>query len=71
MAKNTSHIDTSEIISDLIGTLTQEELVEFVKELNREVGEFDFTKELRDYFIEDVDEEEEEVEDYSDENLYN
>ena len=57
-------IDTNEIISDLIGSLSHEELVEFVKELNRELADYDFTKELRDYFLEEMEEEEDEDFDY-------
>lgn len=60
----TSNIDTTEIISDLIGSLSHEELVEFVKDLNREVSDFDFTKELRDYFIDEMEDEEEEEYDF-------
>lgn len=56
-------IDTGEIISDLINSLPHEELVEFVKELNREISDYDFTKEMRDYFCDEM-EDEEEDEDY-------
>lgn len=60
MRKN---IDTAEIITNLVNSLSHEELVEFVKELNHEVSDFDFTKDLRDYFIVEM-EDEEEDEDY-------
>lgn len=56
-------IDTSEVIYDLINSLSHEELIEFVKELDREVSDYDFTKELRDYFLDEMEDEEEE-EDY-------
>ncbi|MFA5048295.1 MAG: hypothetical protein WC516_04725 [Patescibacteria group bacterium] len=52
-------IDTAEIISDLLSSLSHEELVEFVKELNREASDYDFTKELRDYFFDEMEDEEE------------
>ena len=53
-------IDKDNIIYDLTNSLTQGELIEIIKELNREVADIDFTKELRDYFINEMDEEEEE-----------
>lgn len=63
MANVKTTIDTSEVIYDLINSLSHEELIEFVKDLDREVSDYDFTKELRDYFLEEMEDEEEE-EDY-------
>lgn len=63
MANVKTTIDTSEVICDLINSLSHEELIEFVKELDREVSDYDFTKDLRDYFLEEMEDEEEE-EDY-------
>jgi len=64
-----SSIDTNEIISDLITSLTHEDLIEFVKELDREVSDYDFTKELRDHFFKEMEEEDDEIDvsDYGDE----
>lgn len=57
-------IDISEFIATLLGSLTQDELVEFVKELNREIDDYDFTRELKDYFILEMEDEDEDELDY-------
>ena len=57
-------IDINEFIATLLGSLTQDELVEFVKELNREIDDYDFTRELKDYFILEMEDEDEDELDY-------
>lgn len=57
-------IDINEFIATLLSSLTQDELVEFVKELNREIDDYDFTKELKDYFVLEMEDEDEDELDY-------
>ena len=64
--KFNANVDISEIADNLINSLSQDELVEFIKELNREVDDFDFTKELKNYFVAEMEDEEEEDLDYED-----
>ena len=60
-------IDINEFIANLLGSATQDELVEFVKELNREIDDYDFTKEMRDYFVLEMEDNEDEELDYDEE----
>lgn len=57
-------IDVNEFIATLLGSLTQDELLEFVKELNREIDDYDFTREMKDYFILEMEDEDEDELDY-------
>jgi len=42
----------------IVNNLNRGELIEFIKEIDRIVAEYDFTEELRDYFVAEMEEEE-------------
>jgi len=42
----------------IVNNLSRDELIEFIKEIDRMIAEYDFTAELRDYFVAEMKEEE-------------
>jgi hypothetical protein len=56
-------LDMADFISDIVVDMPREELIDMIKQIDREVAEFEFTEELRDYFTKEMDSEEEFYED--------
>lgn len=60
MIKLTVELPNLDIADSLIDWLSREELLSFVKDLDRLVCECEFTESLRDYFVKEVEKDEEE-----------
>lgn len=54
MVKLTAEFLEEDIEDALIDWLSREELINFIKRVDRRIADYDFTKELRDYFISEV-----------------
>jgi hypothetical protein len=63
MTRISIDVDMADFISEICLTMDRSDLADMIKQINREVAEFEFTEELRDYFIKEVDLEEEDYED--------
>ena len=55
-------IDLEELL-EICLQMEREDLLDFIKHLNIEVADFDFTEELRDYFVKELDKEDSYIED--------
>ena len=57
MTKIKISVDMADFVSELCSEMTQDDLLDLIKQINREVDDYDFSEELRDYFVKEVDEE--------------
>jgi len=51
------NLEVDQIVADLCTQLDHDDLLELIKQIDAEVADYDFTKELRDYFVEEVEDE--------------
>jgi hypothetical protein len=54
MTKISIDVDMAELVSELALNMDLGDLLDMVKQIDREVGQHDFTEELRDYFVKEV-----------------
>jgi len=55
----TLDLDMADFVSELVAKTPRDELLDLIKQIDREVSEYEFTEELRDYFVKEMDVEEE------------
>lgn len=63
----TLDLDMGDFVSELVAKTPRDELLDLIKQIDREVSEYEFTEELRDYFVKEMDVEEEYEYEYEDE----
>ena len=61
-------IDIRELVQNITTSLTREELFDFIKEIDATIAEYDFTEKLRDYFVSEMEKEDEYMKEEVDEN---
>jgi len=63
MVKIPAEVDLDELVAELCDQLEQEELIDLIKMIDRDVADYDFTYELKEYFDEEVRREDEFLDD--------
>ena len=58
------NVNTDFFVSELCTFHTKEEIFELIKSIDLEIGEYEFTRDLRDYFISEMEKEDELNEEY-------
>ena len=59
MVRIPAEVDIDELVTELCDQLDRDELIDLIKMIDSDVADYDFTYELKEYFVEEIRREEE------------